>query len=304
MELRHLRYFVAVAEELHFTRAAERLGIKQPPLSLQIRQLEREMGTSLFRRETRGVKLTESGTRLLDEARRILDQVQRTKARVQSRARGETGHIRLGFAGATYVHRLVPGLIRAYRERYPGVVLRPEQSNTARLVAALQGGEIDVAFVRPPIIDGKGLALDPLIDEPMMIVLPKWHHHAGNRAMPLAALAEETLILFPRTIGPGLHDAIIAGCQRAGFSPKLGQEASQTVSIIHMVAAGFGAAIVPQSLKQIRAEGVVYLGIEGDAPRALISLAYRRDDLSTIVRNFVALARRTARSVAQEKGNP
>ncbi len=301
MELRHLRYFVAVAEELHFTRAAERLGIKQPPLSLQIRQLEREMGTSLFRRETRGVKLTEAGALLLDEARRILDQVERTKTGVQSRARGETGHIHVGFAGATYVQRLVPGIIRAYRERYPGVVVTPEQSNTARLIAALQAGEIDVAFVRPPIIDGEGVALDPLIDEPMMIVLPEWHPHAGDPSMPLAALAPETFILFPRAIGPGMHDAIIASCQRAGFSPKLGQEASQTVSIIHMVAAGFGVSIVPRSLEQIHAEGAVYLRIEGEAPRAPISLAYRRDDRSTIVRNFVTLARQTARSTLQKK---
>jgi DNA-binding transcriptional LysR family regulator len=301
MELRHLRYFVAVAEELHFTRAAARLGIKQPPLSLQIRQLEREIGTALLRRETRGVKLTETGEFLLDEARRILDQVERTKASVQSRARGEAGHLHLGFAGATYVHRLVPSIIRAYRERYPGVVLSPEQSNTARLIAALQSGEIDVAFVRPPIIDGEGLALDPLIDEPMMIVLPEWHPRARERSMPLAALAAETFILFPRTIGPGLHDAIIASCQRAGFSPKLGQDASQTVSIIHMVAAGFGVSIVPQSLEQIRAEGAVYLGIEGQAPRAPVGLAYRRDDRSTIVRNFVGLARRVARSVPEKR---
>jgi len=304
MELRHLRYFVAVAEELHFTRAAERLGIKQPPLSLQIRQLEREIGTSLLRRETRGVKLTETGALLLDEARRILDQVERTKTGVQSRARGETGHIHLGFAGATYVHRLVPGIIRAYRERYPGVVLSPEQSNTARLIAALQSGEIDVAFVRPPVIDGEGLALDPLIDEPMMIVLPEWHPHAGDRSMSLAALAPETLILFPRTIGPGLHDAIIASCQRAGFSPKLGQEAPQISTTVHMVAAGFGVSIVPQSIARIRLEGVVYIRIEGEAPRAPISLAYRRDDRSPIVRNFVASARRHSRTAHQSAEPP
>jgi DNA-binding transcriptional LysR family regulator len=300
MELRHLRYFVAVAEELHFTRAAERLGIKQPPLSSQIRQLEREMGTPLFRRETRGVKLTEAGALLFDEARRILDQVERAKVGVQSRARGETGHIHLGFAGATYLQRLVLSIIRAYRERFPGVVLSPEQSNTARLIAALHGGEIDVAFVRPPIIDGEGIALDPLIDEPMMIVLPEWHPDAGDPSMPLAALAQETLILFPRTIGPGLHDAIIASCQRAGFSPKLGQEASQTVSIVHMVAAGFGVSVVPQSLQRIHAEGAGCLNIEGEAPRAPISLAYRRDDRSTIVRNFVGLARHAARSTLQK----
>jgi len=303
MELRHLRYFVAVAEELHFTRAADRLGIKQPPLSLQIRRLERELGTSLFHRLTRGVELTETGALLLDEARGILDQAERIKAGVQCRARGETGCIRLGFAGATCFQPLVPGIIRAYRERYPSVLVSPEQINTPPLVAGLRSGEFDVAFVRPPLSDGEGLAVEPLVEEPMVIVLPEWHPGAGDRSMPLAALAEETLILFPRTIGPGLHDAIIASCQRAGFSAKLGQEAPQISTTAHMVAAGFGVSIVPQSIAQIRLAGVAYIGIEGEAPRAPISLAYRRDDRCTIVRNFVASARRHARA-AHESGQP
>jgi DNA-binding transcriptional LysR family regulator len=292
MELRHLRYFVAVAEELHFTRAAERLGMKQPPLSLQIRRLEEELGTSLFHRLTRGVELTETGTLLLDEARRILDQVERIKAGVQSRARGETGCIHLGFAGATCFQPLVPRIIRTYRERYPGVLVSPEGRNTPLLVAGLRSGEIDVAFVRPPLSDGEGLAVEALVEEPMVIALPESHPRAGERYTPLAALAEETLILFPRPIGPGLHDAIIASCQRAGFSPKLGQEAPQISTTVHMVAAGFGVSIVPHSIAQIHLAGVAYIGIEGDAPRAPISVAYRRDDRSTIVRNFVASVRR------------
>jgi DNA-binding transcriptional LysR family regulator len=301
MELRHLRYFVAVAEELHFTRAAERLGIKQPPLSLQIRQLEHEMGAPLFHRLTRGVELTEAGALLLVEARQILDHVQRAKASVQSRARGETGRIHLGFAGATYFQPLVPTVIRAYREHYPRVVLSPEQSNTPQLVAGLRSGEIDIAFVRPPISDAEGLAIEPLVEEPMLIVLPASHPQAGNCSMPLEALARESLILFPRAIGPGLYDAVIASCQRAGFSPKLGQEAPQISSIVHMVAAGFGVSIVPQSIKQIHAEGVVYMSIEGDVPHTPISLAYRSDDHGTVVRNFVALARRIARTSRLEE---
>jgi DNA-binding transcriptional LysR family regulator len=218
---------------------------------------------------------------------------------VQSRARGETGCIHLGFAGATCFHPLVSGIISAYCERHPSVLVSPEQSNTARLVAALQSGKIDVAFVRPPIIDGEGLALDPLIDEPTMIVLPESHPRAGDRSLALAALAEETLILFPRTIGPGGHDAIIASCQRAGFSPKLGQQAPQMPENVHMVAAGFGVSIVPQSLAQIHHPGVAYIRIEGEAPRAPISLAFRRDDRSTIVRNFVTSARRHSRTAHQ-----
>jgi DNA-binding transcriptional LysR family regulator len=140
MDLRHLRYFLAVAEERHFTRAAERLGMTQPPLSLQIRLLEEELGTALFRRLTRGVELTEAGTLLIEDARRILEQVERTKANVQSRALGETGRIRLGFAGATYFPPRIPGLIRAYRERYPDVLLTPEQSNTPYLIEAVRNG--------------------------------------------------------------------------------------------------------------------------------------------------------------------
>ena len=166
MELRHLRYFVAVAEELHFTRAAERLGIQQPPLSLQIRQLEQEIGTPLFYRLTRGVELTEAGALLLEDAHRILDQVERTKARVQSRARGETGRIQVGFAGATYVQPLVLDIIRSYRESYPDVALLPEQSNTPNLIDGLRNGTIDVAFVRPPISDSEGIAVQSLVDEP------------------------------------------------------------------------------------------------------------------------------------------
>jgi DNA-binding transcriptional LysR family regulator len=304
MEFRHLRYFVAVAEELHFTRAAERLGIKQPPLSLQIRQLEQELGTSLFHRLTRGVELTESGVLLLDEARRILDQVERIKAGVQSRARGETGCIHLGFAGATCFQPLVPGIIRAHRERYPGVLVSPEERNTPLLVAGLRSGEIDVAFIRPPLPDGEGLEVEPLVEEPMVILLPESHPRAGDRTMALAALAAETLILFPRAVGPGLHDAIIASCQQAGFSCKLSQDSPQILTTVLMVAAGLGVSIVPQSIAQLRLAGVAYIRIEGEAPRAPIGLAYRRDDRSTTVRNFVASARRHSRTAHQSAEPP
>jgi DNA-binding transcriptional LysR family regulator len=291
MDLRHLRYFVAVAEERHFTRAAGRLGIKQPPLSLQIRQLEQELGTALFTRLTRGVELTEAGTQLFDQARLILEQVERAKADIQSRARGDAGRIRLGFAGATYFQPRVPKLIQAYRQRYPGVLLSPEQSNTPYLVEALRNGHIDAAFVRPPFSAGEGLTVYPVVEEPMRIVLPSKHPQARSRSMSLATLARETFILFPRVIGPGLYDSVIASCQLAGFSPILGQEAPQISSIVHLVAAGFGVSVVPQSIEQIRADGIVYVRISGDAPRAPIGLAVRRDNRSAAVRNFVALAR-------------
>ncbi len=297
MDLRHLRYFVAVAEERHFTRAAERLGIKQPPLSLAIRQLEQEIGTLLLHRLTRGVELTDAGAVLLENALRILDQVERTKEDVQSRARGETGHIHVGFAGATYFQPWVPKIIRNFRKLYPNVQLWPVQSNTPDLVERLRTGSVDVAFVRPPVSDSEGIAVQPLVDEPMLIVLPTAHSLARRSKIPLAALAKETWILAPRSIGPGLYDSIIASCQRAGFSPRLGQEAPQIPSIVYLVAAGFGVSIVPQSIGQIRANSVSYVGVEGEAPSAPIGLAYRRNNRSTTVRNFVALAgRREAKS--------
>lgn len=296
MDLRHLRYFVAVAEERHFTRAAQRLGIQQPPLSMQIRQFEQEMGTPLFHRLTRGVELTEAGELMLEEARRILERVEQAKAKVRSRARGETGHILVGFAGATYFQPQVPGLIQAYRKLFPSVRISPQQSNTPLLIEALGNGSVDIAFVRPPLSNDEGIVVQPLVEEEMRVVLPSAHPHAGKRFIPLSALARETLILVPRAIGPGLYDSIIASCQRAGFSPTFGQEAPQISSIVHMVAAGFGVSIVPQSMEQIHADGVVFVEIEGEAPQAPISLAYRRDNRSIAVRNFVSQAAQRTRT--------
>ena len=292
MELRHLRYFVAVAEELNFTRAAKRLRISQPPLSLQIRQLEKEMGTPLFRRRARGIELTSAGKLLLEEAHIILKQVERTKTDVRRSGRGETGRINLGSVGGTYFHPLIPAIIREFRTHYPDVVLFPQASSTALLVARLCCGQIDIAFVRPPLRDDEGVVIEPLVDEPAVIALPTGHPLSRSISAPLRAFANETFILYPRELNPGNYNSFIAACHKAGFSPKLGQEAPQIVSTIPLVAAGLGVSIVPVSTSRILADSVVYLPIEGDAPRALIALAHRRDDFSPVVQNFIAVARR------------
>ena len=301
MELRHLRYFVAVAEELNFTRAAKRLGISQPPLSSQIHQLEKELGTPLFRRDAKGVALTDAGKLMLEEARIILRQVERAKTGVRRRGRGETGRIYVGSCGGAYFHPLIPAIIREYGMHYPDVALFPEESNTSLLVARVRAGQIDVAFVRPPIGDSEGLALDPLVDECAIMVLPSGHPLSRSPSAPLSALAKETFVLFPRELNPSNYDAIIAACHRAGFSPKLGQEAPQIVSTIPMVAAGLGVSIVPQSTDRILLDGVVYLPIDSDPPPALISLAHRRGDRSQAVQNFVAVARGAALTAVQRK---
>jgi DNA-binding transcriptional LysR family regulator len=292
MELRHLRYFVAVAEELNFTRAAKRLGINQPGLSLQIRKLEKELGTSLFHRGTRGVELTNPGKLLLEEARAILKQVEQATTGVRRRARGETGRINVGSAGGTYFHPLIPAIIREYHLHYPNVVLFPQASNTALLMAQLRAGQIDIAFVRTPISKSEGLTLELLVDEPTVMAVPSGHPLSRSTSVSLRAFAEETIILqHPRELNPQNYDSIISAFKSAGFSPKLGQEAPQIVSVIPMVAAGLGVSIVPRSMSRILTDAVVYLPIDGNAPRALLDLAYRRADRSPAVQNFVSIAR-------------
>jgi DNA-binding transcriptional LysR family regulator len=292
MEIRHLRYFVAVAEELNFTRAAKRLGINQPPLSAQIRQLEKVMGTPLFVRHARGVELTIAGKLMLEDARVILKQVEQAEIGVRRRARGETGHLNIGSSGGTYFHPLVPTIIREYRMHYPNVVLFPQASSTPLLIAQLRAGKIDIAFIRTPIAESEGLTLELLVDEPTVMVVPTGHPLSRSTSVSLRAFAKETIILqHPREINPENYDLIISAFKSAGFSPKGSLEAPQIVSVIPMVAAGLGVSIVPQSMSHMLTDAVVYLPIDGNAPRALLELAYRQDDRSPAVQNFVAVAR-------------
>ena len=296
MELRHLRYFVAVAEEGHVTRAAERLGIQQPPLSQQIQALERELDAQLFRRKPRGVELTPAGRALFDEARAILARVDEAVAATKRAAQGEAGRIGIGFTSSASFHPFVPRTIRAFREAQPLVALALEESGTTELVAALRAQAIDAAFVRSPVGESDDLFVRPLFDEKMVAALPSGHRLSGaGDDLPLAALADETFILYRRPVGPGLHDAIIAACDRAGFSPKIGQEAPRMLSTLSLVAAGLGVTVVPASMSRLEAEGVVYRPIDPSAQlTAPLNLAYRRDEISAAVRRFVALVQRSA----------
>lgn len=296
MELRHLRYFVAVAEQLSFTRAAQGLGISQPPLNAQIRQLEKELGSQLLRRRARGVELTSAGKLLLEEARLILKQVETAKTSVRRRARAETGRLIVGSAGATYFHPLIPEIIREYGKRFPDIVLMPTASNTALLIARLRTGNVDIAFVRPPISDTSGLVLQPLVSEDSVVVLPKSHKLAGLASVALAELAREVFVMYPRELNPDSYDAIIVACRASGFNPALGQEAPQIVSVIPLVAAGLGISIVPRSTTRILSDEVRYVPIKGHAPPAEIHLAYRRQDASQAAKDFVAVARRLLRA--------
>ena len=200
MELRHLRYFVAVAEELNFTRAAKRLGINQPPLSLQIQQLEKELGARLFRRQTRGVELTAAGKLLLEEARVILKEVETARVGVQRRARGETGELIVGSVGGAYVHPLLPTIIREFRLKYPNVLLAPEANNAPLSVARLCAGQIDAAFIWRPTSEHDDIVIESLADEDTVIVLPVGHALSNSASVPLRALANEIFVLFSRPL--------------------------------------------------------------------------------------------------------
>ncbi|TXH05700.1 MAG: LysR family transcriptional regulator [Nevskiaceae bacterium] len=297
MELRHLRYFVAVAEERHFTRAAKALGMGQPPLSQQVQALERELGTPLFRRLPRGVALTEAGQVFLEDARRILRDAAQAAERARRVARGEQGRIRVGMINSAPFHPLVPQVVREFRKRYPNVALTLEERTTPGLAAAVRNETVDLAFVRPLLETDRALAQEPLLDEEMLVALPLDHPLSGRARIPLLALSIEPFVLFPRLVGAGLHDEIIDACRKAGFSPRVVQETSQVTSIVNLVAAGLGVSIVPASMQQANIEGVAYRPIRRPAPKARLSLLYRRDDQDTPhLRNLLELARQLARA--------
>lgn len=297
MELRHLRYFIAVAEEAHITRAAERLGIQQPPLSQQIRALERELEVQLFRRKPRGVELTDAGQAFLERARAILDQVDRAFATTRRTARGEQGRVVVGFTSSAPFHPFVPRVIRAFREMSPLVSLVLEESGSSDLVQGLHNDEIDAAFIRSPLADVVGLVVRPLLEEDMVVALPAAHPLAagGTAPLPLTTLANETFILYKRPGGPGLYDTIITACRGAGFSPSVGQEAPRIISTLNLVAAGLGVSIVPASLQRLQMDGVIYRPIaDNEQLKAPLILACRPGENSAAVQRFIELVQRPA----------
>ena len=275
------------------TRAAERLGIQQPPLSQQLRALEAELGAQLFRRKPRGMEPTQAGAALAEEARAILARVEHAAAEARRTARGEAGRLGLGFTSSASFHPLVPRAIRAFRDAHPLVSLSLDESGTVELAAGLRGERLDAAFIRSPIGPQDDLTVQSLLDEAMFAALPAGHPLAAVATpLDLPALAGETLILYRRPLGPGLYDAIIAACQRAGFSPQIGQEAPRMLSTLSLVASGLGVSLVPASMRRLQAEGIVYRPLSPAAGlTAPLNLAYRRGDTAPALRLFTALAR-------------
>ena len=288
MELRHLRYFTAVAEELHFGRAAARLHIAQSPLSQQIRRLESELGVQLFDRNRRTVRLTDAGRLLQSQAAPLLAQADRLEETMRAAAAGEAGTLTVGFVGsATY--RTLPTIVRAFRQAHPQVEVKLVELTTGPQLEALEAGRIDVGLVRPPVRSDAFVVI-PLVEEQLLVALPDSHPLARRKVVPVSMLADEPFVSFPRRLGAGLYDDILAVCTAAGFSPTVVQEANEMQTIVSLVSAGIGVALVPESVRTFSREHLAFRRLRGSSATLRLALAHRAGRPSPLVQQFLATA--------------
>lgn len=296
MELRHLRYFVAVAEELHFRRAAERLHMSQPPLSQQVRALEAELGVELLRRNQRRVELTPSGLAFLDDAREILARVDAAVAGTRRIAAGEVGELRVGFVGSAMYGR-VPELLRRFGERRPDVAVRLRELTSTAQVTALQESHIDVGFLRPPVL-AEGVTVEVIEREGVVLAVPADHDLARRRRIDLTDLTEESFITLSRSDGPGINVALTGAMAAAGAPFRIVQEVSELATAVGLVAAGVGVCVVPASLSALDRHDVAYRPLVGAAPAVELALARRTADDAPVVQTFLEVARERVERVA------
>jgi DNA-binding transcriptional LysR family regulator len=287
MELRHLKYFVAVAEELHFGKAAKKLHIAQPPLSQQIMNLEEELGIKLFDRSRRNIQMTAAGSHFLNNARQILLQVEQAVETARRIHNGKAGRLAVGFVGSV-IHTFLPEGLRLFRERFPDVELVLHEINTAEQVSSLHAKRIDIGFHYPgdkdPLLASKTLTLAPLL-----AVLHNDHPLSGRKSVNIRELAHDPFIANTRSSEPVVRDAFISLCHSAGFSPKIAQEAGQVQTVLGLVASGLGACLLPDFIKNIRRPGVQYVPLSGSPPEVKLAVVWRSDDTSLLVKSFINL---------------
>ncbi|KVD17570.1 LysR family transcriptional regulator [Burkholderia ubonensis] len=297
-DLRQWRYFVTVAEERHFGRAAARLSMTQPPLSQAIRALEDLLGVALFVRTKRSVALTAVGAALLPDVRKLLEAADALPPRAQSLARGETGSLALAFV-STADYGLLPSLLRAFGARYPQVRLQLEEATSDVQIEELAAGRIDAGLIIPPVPPRHAAELSylPVVREPLVLAMPAAAAPADapeDAPVRLADVAALPLVIFPRRLAPGFYD-IITGCYgAAGATPRIGQEAIQMQTIVSLVSAGMGVALVPQSLRNLRRTGVVYRPFADGAPVVETGLVWRTGDVSPVLAGFIDIVRAQA----------
>uniref|UniRef100_A0AAU2VK03 LysR family transcriptional regulator n=1 Tax=Streptomyces sp. NBC_00008 TaxID=2903610 RepID=A0AAU2VK03_9ACTN len=289
MELRHLSAFVAVAEELHFGRAAKRRQMAQPPLSQQIRQLEKELGVQLFERNTRSVRLTSAGESFLQPVRTVLDDLDVAVRAAKAAGRGEYGRVSIGFAGASS-HETLPRLTRAVRAAHPGIELVMTGQTYAKVaLARVADGSLDLGFVRLPVTQ-PGVAHRVIDEEELVCALPSDHPLAARDSVAIKALAEEPFVSFPANTGSTVRDAMVGACEAAGFNPRVVQEAPDSYTIMALVAAGVGVTLTVTSVQHIQQNGLVYRPLAGPPIRRQAALAWRADNPSAALRAVLAVA--------------
>lgn len=285
MELRQLKYFITVAEVLHFGRAAEALHFSQPALSKQIQALEDSLGVQLFERTKHWVRLTIAGQKFLETAHRILQEVEQGIQATRQTADGEMGRLKIGFTEAT-LFSLAPDIIKTYRERYPQVELIVTSGGTETHVEALRTHQIDVGFVYLPIRE-PSLAIRPLFEEAYIAALPTSHRLARQKQITLSSLANEPLIFYPRSLAPVLYANFIKYCEQAGFVPNVVQEAELAQTRLGLAAAGVGITFVLSKMQSLSAKGVIYQSIIGEFPTLKLALAWRQNESSPVVHEFL-----------------
>lgn len=294
MDTQLLGSFVAVAEELHFGRAAERTRVAQPALSRRVRRLEDELGVTLFVRDRRKVSLTAAGSAYLEEARAILERLDGAREVARQAGRGEVGHLCFGYE-LDEIYGDFPEIVRLYRQRFPGVTLELREMRTSEQAEALFSGEIDVGLLHsPPGV--VGLETEVLSEDPLVIALPNYHPLAATRKVRLGDLAGEPFIFFPRPNSPGVHDQWTGMCRDAGFSPRIVQEAESKQSMMGLVAAGIGVAFLPTCVRILSRAGLVFKDINHPHARLATALAWSGKRETPVVQCFLEVAREASRT--------
>jgi DNA-binding transcriptional LysR family regulator len=293
MDFRQLRYFVAVAEELSFSGAARRLHISQPPLSMQVKSLETELGAALFNRNNRHVELTEAGTLFLEQARRALLHLERAGDVVRQAVKGEAGEIRIAFTASVPMFEAFPRIVQDFRGRHPAAKADLIHMSTGQQLQALADKTIDVGFLRPSILfcPPPNIRVLNLWSDRLVAVLPVSHRLAQKQSpLPVAALSAEPFILFPRGLGCGLFEHVAVLASRAGFALQVGQEAREGATIIGLVAAGMGVSILPEAYAKTGIPGVTYRPLDTPDATSQLLLAHRTEDDSPLLARFFQTA--------------
>jgi DNA-binding transcriptional LysR family regulator len=290
MDLRHLRYFIAVAEELHFTRAARRLHIAQPPMSRQIRELEEELGVTLFNRTRRQVELTDAGQVFLVKARQVLRAAESAVLETQRAERGETGKLAVGFFEQT-AYTLLPPILRAFNHRFPEVDVQLRWFPVIGQVEALEQGEVDIAFVRP-VVDLSAVSKRLLLTEAFVVAVPTSHRFAARDAVSIEECADERIINYTQHLAPDYHAAIMRACALAGFVPKRPLDVGQVYTALGLVSAGVGIAFAPASVQRVCFDGLLYKPLRGRPLESVTYLTWLQPAPSILLKAFVEIAMR------------